>query len=76
MTNDEWLAAEAEWKNPANWRWLGHHYVAPRDPRIWVRKRNPERGWTLNFAHRPSWYWLTAILAIPIAILLILILRS
>jgi hypothetical protein len=34
MENDEWLAAQAEWENPANWRWF--IYIAPRDPRVWA----------------------------------------
>jgi hypothetical protein len=57
MENNEWLAAKAEWENPANWRWHGL-YIAPRDPRVWVRKRNPIYGWTINLAHRQSWIWL------------------
>ena len=58
-TEDE----EREWKDPRNWRagWLGV-YVAPRDPRVWVPKRRPEFGYTLNFAHRRSWLWLAALL--------------
>ena len=56
-------AEDREWQNPQNWRggWLGI-YVAPRDPRVWVPKRRPEFGSTLNFAHRSSWVWLAALL--------------
>jgi uncharacterized membrane protein len=56
-------AEEREWRDPRNWRggWLGV-YVAPRDPRVWVPKRRPAFGWTLNFAHRTSWIWLAALL--------------
>jgi uncharacterized membrane protein len=68
MDDVSWRAAQAEWENPANWRLLGC-YVAPRDPRVWVRKRNPTRGWTLNFAHRSSWLWL-AIFAVLIVMLI------
>jgi len=51
-----WQDQEREWKDPSNWRGgpLGL-YVAPRDPRILVRKRTPYFGWTFNFAHQASW---------------------
>jgi uncharacterized membrane protein len=64
MDNSKWLAAQAEWENSANWRW--GHYIAPRDPRVWVRKRNPQYGWTLNLAHRRSWMWLAVLLGVPV----------
>lgn len=55
---------EREWEDPRNWRGgLLGIYVAPRDPRVWVPKRRPGFGWTLNFAHRASWGWLLALLA-------------
>jgi uncharacterized membrane protein len=55
-----------EWENPANWRGgLLGLYVAPRDPRTWVHKKYGY-GWTLNFAHRRSWYWLFGLLGLPI----------
>jgi uncharacterized membrane protein len=60
MTPDEaWAAAQREWENPANWRGpdVLAVYVAPRDPRIIVRKRIFHHGWTLNYAHRASWVW-------------------
>lgn len=59
-TADEaWTAAQREWADPANWRGSGPLavYHAPRDPRILVRKREMQYGWTLNFAHRASWVW-------------------
>ena len=57
-----------EWNRPENWHggMLGI-YHAPRDPRVWVPKRIPAMGWTLNFAHRRAWVWLLIILAIPLA---------
>jgi len=56
-----------EWGKPENWSggWLGI-YSDPRDPRVWVPKRNPMMGWTLNFAHRRAWVWLVAIAGIPL----------
>jgi uncharacterized membrane protein len=43
---------QQEWEKPENWTgWLGT-YRSTRDSRLWVPKRNPRLGWTLNFAHR------------------------
>jgi len=63
MKNDQ---NESEWRDPKNWRarWIGI-YVAPRDSRVWVPKRIPAMGWTLNFAHRASWWWLAGLLGVP-----------
>lgn len=44
---------EVEWHNPANWsgpRFLGL-YFSKRDPRLWVPKRIPLLGWTINLGH-------------------------
>ena len=54
MTPDEaWVAAQREWEDSANWRGpdVLAVYVAPRDPRIIVRKRIFHQGWTFNYAH-------------------------
>lgn len=64
MTNDQWAAAQAEWRNPANWHY--GFYYAPRDPHVWVRKQRVEFGWTLNMARRASWFWTAAILGTPL----------
>jgi uncharacterized membrane protein len=68
-TRDERPGAE-EWHRDENWYggWLGL-YHAPRDPRVWVRKRRPRFGWTLNFARRAAWLWIAALLTIPAAVL-------
>ena len=60
-------AEHDEWGKPENWHggWLGIYY-APRDPRVWVAKRIPAMGWTLNFAHRRAWFWLIGMVGIPI----------
>ena len=41
------------WSDPRHWRggWLGF-YVNPDDPRLWVPKKRPGIGWTLNLKHR------------------------
>jgi hypothetical protein len=41
------------WRDPKSWR-LGMFYYAKADPRIFVQKRLPGFGWTLNFARRAS----------------------
>ena len=60
---------DAEWRNPLNWR--GVFYVAPRDPRLWVPKRPPGIGWTLNFARRASWLVLVLLLGVPLVTALV-----
>ncbi|MEY4595050.1 MAG: hypothetical protein RIQ47_1460 [Bacteroidota bacterium] len=49
----------------ANWKW-GVFYVNKEDPRVWLPKRNPVMGWTLNFAHRSSYWWLFGLTFIPL----------
>lgn len=58
-----------EWQREENWRGgpLGI-YNAPRDRRVWVPKRDPAFGWTLNFAHRAAWAWLVLLLGVPLAV--------
>lgn len=50
---------QKEWDNPQNWsdRWIGL-YFSKRDSRLWVPKRNPRLGWTLNLAHPAGAVWL------------------
>jgi uncharacterized membrane protein len=73
MADDEWRLAEREWHNAKNWRFLNLIYVAPQDPRVWVRKRQPEFGWTLNFAHTASWLGAAAIVGLLAAALIVFI---
>jgi uncharacterized membrane protein len=65
VVDDGWTNAGREWRDPANWHW--GFYSAPNDPRIWVRKRTMHFGWTFNYAHRASWYWTAAMLAVAFA---------
>ncbi len=51
--------------DPSNWRAFGF-YFNPRDPRVWLPKRFPVMGWTLNFAHQQAWWWLIALLSLPL----------
>jgi uncharacterized membrane protein len=61
---------DAEWSNPNNWYggWLGL-YVSPCDTRVWVPKRIPALGWTINMGHRRGRLWAAAILIVPVVIL-------
>ena len=52
-------------QNDEFWKW-GIMYNNPTDPAIWVEKRI-DIGWTLNFAHKKSWFIIFMILAIPVA---------
>lgn len=65
---------EQEWKRPENWTgWLGT-YRSARDTRLWVPKRNPARGWTLNFAHRAAWWSLVGLFTVPLGFVVLFLL--
>ena len=55
------------WSDPRHWRggWLGI-YANARDDRLWVRKKPPGLGWTLNLGH-PRARWVIALLLAAIA---------
>lgn len=52
------------------WKW-GVFYNNPNDPCIWVDKRYG-LGWTLNFAHAISYFYVALIIAIPIIFMIFL----
>ncbi len=64
---------EFDRQNNDLWKW-GIVYYNPNDPSVWVEKRFGI-GWTLNFAHKESWFIIMMILAIPIAFLIFAIFR-
>ena len=66
MPTDE---SHSDWHRPESWRGgpLGI-YHAPRDPRVWVPKRDPAFGWTLNFARRAAWGWIALVLGVALAL--------
>ena len=67
-TNDQ------EWSRPENWTgWLGS-YRSERDTRLWVPKRNPAMGWTLNFARRGSYWTMVGLSAVPLGMVLLFVL--
>jgi uncharacterized membrane protein len=55
-----------EWENPENWSAsVVGIYFSKKDSRVWVPKRIPSFGWTLNLAHPVAAWWLVGLLAIP-----------
>jgi len=67
INDAEWTINETEWKRADNWHggWLGL-YSSARDSRVWVRKRNPAHGWTVNLARPAGRVWLAALLGVPL----------
>jgi uncharacterized membrane protein len=65
------MSEESEVRSdPGHWRggWLGI-YVNAQDRRLWVPKKRPGIGWTLNLGH-PKARWVIAVfLAVAIALL-------
>jgi len=57
---------EAEWANPDNWSdTIVGVYFSKRDSRVWVPKRVPAFGWTLNLGRPAAAWWLVGLLALP-----------
>lgn len=59
---------QAGWNDPSHWRggWLGL-YVNGRDRRLWVRKKPPGIGWTLNLGHPRARRVLAGFLVVVVA---------
>ena len=63
---------DREWHDPANWTGgVFRRYASERDTRLWVPKSNPVLGWTLNFAHPSSMFWLICLILVPLLLVLI-----
>jgi len=72
---------QAEWAKPDNWGDgpMGL-YFSKRDRRLWVPKRQPGMGWTLNFAHRAAGLWIVGFgvlgaAIVALAFLVVLVVR-
>jgi uncharacterized membrane protein len=63
-----------EWADPRNWRGWFCIYSSKADDRIWVPKRNPRMGLTLNFAHRGAWWSLLGLSIVPLGFVLLFVL--
>ncbi|HYG25690.1 MAG TPA: DUF5808 domain-containing protein [Caulobacteraceae bacterium] len=64
------MTEETEWADPQNWsgRFFAI-YFSKRDPRLWVPKRRPGWGWTLNMGHPQAGAWLLGVIVlIPLAV--------
>ncbi len=66
MPQDEF---DALWSSPTNWTRLGFYRCAD-DPRLMVPKR-VGIGYTINVAHRRSWWVLVALLGVAVAPILV-----
>jgi uncharacterized membrane protein len=66
---------QREWERPSNWTgWFGS-YSSASDQRLWVPKRPlTGSGQTLNFGHPQAKWFVAALLMIPGAVLLAIIL--
>ena len=51
----------AEWGNSENWSSL---YFSKKDSRIFVPKRNPKQGWTINFGSSSGSRWIYCLFGI------------
>ena len=57
---------QQEWENPANWSdTIVGLYFSKKDSRVWVPKRIPALGWTLNLAHRAGAFWFLFLMLLP-----------
>ena len=57
-------------KDPNNWKW-GIFYYNPGDERLFLPKKNPLMGLTVNFAKREAWIFTLLILLLPIVLVII-----
>ena len=67
-----------EWSNPDNWsdNFLGF-YFSKRDSRVWVPKRLPWMGWTVNLGRPGGVAWLVAtIIGLPLLVVLVIVLAG
>lgn len=64
---------QAEWSNPLNWsgpKLLGL-YSSKSDTRVWVPKRTPALGWTINVGHGSGKALLVVIIAAVVGSLVV-----
>lgn len=66
-TNTEKEIFDSARKDPRSWKGY-FFYMNGNDSRIFVPKRIPSMGWTLNFANPYSYLILLSIIIIPILI--------
>ncbi len=72
---------QREWENAGNWA-MGIFYrsdadirwLVPKRPRGWGGIR--QSGWTMNFAHRRSWWVMLGLSSVPLGFTLLAILHA
>jgi uncharacterized membrane protein len=77
MARTEQDINNAEWHDPRNWHggWLGL-YSSSRDTRMFVPKRQPWMGFTVNFARPSGVLALLLIVAVGLAVVVVALLAS
>ena len=63
---------QREWENPDNWHgpdWRAV-YASKQDCRIWVPKKIPWMGWTLNLGHSAGQYCLVGLIAATLTLII------
>jgi uncharacterized protein DUF5808 len=73
LTNQDRLN-RLEWERPENWTNWG--VWSELDTRIWVPKRNPALGSTVNLAHRSARLTLIGLFTVPLAMVLLIVLLA
>ena len=64
MTQDQ--INRTEWDNLENWSHPTFGiYFSKRDSRVWVPKRVPSFGWTINLGHPAGMWWLVGLITVP-----------
>lgn len=59
---------QKEWEDRKNWKgpWGRLFYSSERDTRVWVPKRRPTMGWTLNLGTTGGRLWMAGLLGIAV----------
>jgi uncharacterized membrane protein len=65
MTKNNRGKKEYNRNDPGNYKW-GLFYFNREDPRVFIPKRNPGFGWTLNFASPFSYIVIFAIIIVAV----------
>lgn len=63
---------DVHWREPRNWGAWGLYFAAD-DPRLWVPKREPGMGWTVNLAHPKGGPILISMLLAPAVLSMVVI---
>lgn len=71
ISKEQQAINQSEWENPENWSGsIFGIYFSKKDSRVWVPKKPPWMGMTLNLAHPAGVRWLLFLLLLPTFILI------